>query len=266
MPTKAPTDIFNMDLRSLRRDRASRTGPELFLCERAFDDCLDRLALIRRPFRSALLIGCPDPAWRERLKPLAGCIEIVDPGPLFARAAGGTRIVEDRWDPPTRTHDLVLAIGTLDTVNDLPRALQSIRASLFEDSLLMGAMPGGDGLPRLRQAMRHADQVMGGSSPHVHPRIEAASLAPLLTACGFFMPVVDVDRVQVSYESLDRLVADLRRMGATNILNSRSRRPLPRAALTAAQAAFRSAGDGARTVETFEILHFAAWTPAVLQS
>ena len=262
MPTDTPTDIFNRELRSLRRDRAARTGPELFLWERAFADCLERLALIRRPFRSALLIGCPDPGWRDRLGPLADAVEIVDPGLLFALAAGGTRIVEDRWDPPARAYDLVLAIGTLDTVNDLPRALQSIRASLFEDALLIGAIAGGDGLPRLRQAMHHADQIVGASSPRVHPRIEAASLAPLLTACGFVMPVVDVDRVQASYESLDRLVADLRRMGATNILNARSRRPLTRSAWSAAQGAFRSAGD--RTVETFEILHFAAWTPAVL--
>jgi hypothetical protein len=87
-------------------------------------------------------------------------------------------------------------------------------------------------------------------------------LSPLLAACGFAMPVVDVDRVQVSYETLGRLVGDLRRMGATSILNQRSRKPLLREAKAAAEAAFRSAGDGSRTLETFEILHFAAWTPA----
>jgi hypothetical protein len=73
---------------------------------------------------------------------------------------------------------------------------------------------------------------------------------------------VDVDRVQVSYETLGNLVADLRRMGATSILNQRPRKPLLREAKAAAEAAFRSAGDGSRTLETFEILHFAAWTPA----
>jgi NADH dehydrogenase [ubiquinone] 1 alpha subcomplex assembly factor 5 len=251
-----------MELRALRRDRAFRNGPELFLHERAFEDCLERLALIHRPFKSALLIGCPDPSWRGRLEPLVQSVEIVDPGPLFAKAAGGTRIIEDRWDPPVQAFDLCLAIGTLDTVNDLPRALQLIRGSLKEDSLLIGAMVGGDGLPQLRRAMHLADQLAGASSPHVHPRIEAASLAPLLTACGFIMPVVDVDRVQVSYESLGKLVTDLRRMGATNILNSRTRAPLLRNARAAAESAFRSAGDGSRTVETFEILHFAAWSPA----
>lgn len=251
-----------MELRALRRDRAFRTGPELFLHERAFDDCLERIALVRREFRSALLLGSPDPHWPDRLKPLVGSVEVADPGPLFANAAGGRWLIEDRWDPPARAYDLILAIGTLDTVNDLPRALRLMRASLLEDSLLIGAMAGGDGLPQLRLAMHAADQVVGASSPHVHPRIEAASLAPLLTACGFVMPVIDVDRVQVSYTSLGKLVADLRHMGATSILNLRARQPLLRQARAAAEAAFRSAGDGSRTIETFEILHFAAWTAA----
>lgn len=262
VPTDAPTEIFDMELRALRRDRAFRAGPELFLYDRAFEDCLDRLALIHRQFRSALLLGCPDPGWHDRLERFVEAVEVADPGPLFAEAAGGRCIVEDQGDPPARAYDLIVAIGTLDTVNDLPRALRLLRSSLKPDSLLIGAVAGGDGLPRLRLAMHAADQLLGASSPHVHPRIEAASLAPLLTACGFVMPVVDVDRVQASYESLARLVADLRRMGATSILNRRSRQPLLRHARAAAAAAFRSAGDASRTVETFEILHFAAWTPA----
>jgi hypothetical protein len=97
--------------------------------------------------------------------------------------------------------------------------------------------------------------------PHVHPRIEASALAPLLAAAGFTSPVVDVDRAQVSYRSFGRLVADLRAMAATSILRARSRKPLSREALAAAAAAFSAAGDGERTTETFEILHFAAWTP-----
>ena len=251
-----------MELRALRRDRAFRTGPELFLHERAFDDCLERLQLIRRRFGSALLLGCPNPHWRDRLKEFVESVEVADPGLLFAGAAGGSCMVEDQWNPPQGTYDLILSIGTLDTVNDLPRALHALHASLAKDSLLIGAMSGGDTVPQLRLAMHAADQVGGGSSPHVHPRIEAALLSPLLSACGFIMPVVDVDRVQVSYEKLGNLVADLRRMGATSLLTQRSRKPLLRRASAAAEAAFRLAGDGSRTVETFEILHFAGWTPA----
>ena len=55
--------LFDPDLRAMRRDRAARAGAELFLYERAFADCLERIALMQRRFGDALLIGCPDPAW-----------------------------------------------------------------------------------------------------------------------------------------------------------------------------------------------------------
>ncbi len=255
-------DLFDMKLRALRRDRAYRRGPELFLHQRAFDDCLDRLSIVTRSFGSALLVGCPDAAWPDRLRAFADTVEVIEPGPLFARAAGASCVDEDKWAGKPLSFDLCIAVGTLDSVNDLPGALQSIRSAMGEDSLLIGAMPGGDSLPQLRASMYAADQRMGSASPHVHPRIDGPTLASLLTACGFTMPVVDVDRVRLTYPSLMRLVSDLRSMGATNLLRARSRSPLTREALAAAEAAFVAAGDGQRTTEQIEILNFAAWTPA----
>jgi NADH dehydrogenase [ubiquinone] 1 alpha subcomplex assembly factor 5 len=107
--------------------------------------------------------------------------------------------------------------------------------------------------------MRSADAVTGAASAHVHPRIEASALAPLLSNAGFAMPIVDVDRVSVAYPSFERLVRDLRAMGATNLLYDRSKQPLSRAAYRAALDAFAMESDAGRTTETFEILHFAAW-------
>jgi len=72
--------------------------------------------------------------------------------------------------------------------------------------------------------------------------------------------VIDIDRVQVSYENLSRLIRDLRAMGLTNILTGRPRRSLSKAEWKAAQAAFTAARQADRTTETFEILHFAGWT------
>jgi NADH dehydrogenase [ubiquinone] 1 alpha subcomplex assembly factor 5 len=253
-------ELFDRKLRATRRDRAARSGVEPFLLERAFADCLERLELMHRRFRRALLIGCPDAGWMQRLQAFADAIDVRDPGPLFAREANGEPLVEDSWEPPERAYDLVLAIGTLDTVNDLPLALRLLRHSMRADSLLLGAVSGGDTLPALRNAMRAADAVAGAAAPHIHPRIEAAALAPLLESAGFSRPVVDVDRVGVSYSSLDRLVADLRAMGSTNVLNARPHF-VGKSAKAAASVAFAPSGDGSRTMETFEILHFAAWTP-----
>lgn len=254
--------LFDLNLRARRRDRAARCHSDRFLLDRAFADCLERLSVVDRAFESAMLLGCPDPEWPDRLRSVAARVDPFDPGPRFAAAAGGQLIVEDCAAGTPASHDLCVAVGTLDTVNDLPAALRWIRQSLRPDSLLIGAVAGGDTLPQLRSAMRAADSITGAAFPHVHPRIEAAAMAPLLAAAGFVMPVVDVDRVRVSYSSLGRLVADLRAMAATNILVERPRRSLSRRAFAAAAAAFAALGEDGRTQERFDILNFAAWTPS----
>lgn len=236
-----------MKLRALRRQRARRLGPEMFLHERAFADCLERIASLDRRFRRAFLIGSFGADWPTRLGELADAVETFSDDQ-----------VEDAWDAPAGTYDLIVAVGTLDTVNGLPLALGLIRRALAPGGLLIGAMSGANTLPRLRSAMRAADAVGGGAAPHVHPRIEPAAVAPLLEQSGFVRPVVDVDRVAVSYASLDRLVADLRAMAATNLLAERPRF-IGKAARASAAADFAPMGQDGRTVESFEIIHFAAW-------
>jgi hypothetical protein len=252
--------LFDMKLRALRRERAAREGPELFLAERLFNDCLDRISLIKRKFERGLLIGCPDPGWPGRLRAFAGHVDVRDPGISFAARAHGAPIVEDEWEPPAQAYDLVLAIGTLDTINDLALAFRLLFYSMKPDGLLIGVLAGGDTLRQLRSAMRAADLVRGIAAAHIHPRIEASALSPLLANQGFKGPVVDVERVQLSYPSLERLVRDLRHMAATNILCSKPP-SLTRTQRDAAVRAFADAGDDGRTIEIFELLHFAAWTP-----
>jgi SAM-dependent methyltransferase len=258
--------LFDMELRALRRDRSARIGPELFLLDRAFEDCLERLALIPRRFAQALLVGCPSPRWPERLRDLADDVAVTDPGPLFAARAGGEAIVEDRWGGEPSAFDLIIAVGTLDTVNDLPRALLALRLALRPGGLLLAAMSGGETLPQLRGAMRAADKAQGDAAAHVHPRIEASALAGLLGAAGFADPVVDVDRVGVTYGSFERLVSDLRAMASTSLLTERPRRPISRSARQAAIEAFAAAATDGRTTEVFEILHGAAWAPEQARS
>ena len=238
--------LFDDKARALRRARAARS-PELFLHERAFDDVMDRLALVRRAFANALLIGCRDPRWRERLLSRVAAVDVIEPEDMMVVEPG--------------SYDLCVSIGVLDTESELPRALLAMRFALKQDSLAVGALAGGDTLPVLRAAMRAADETRSVATPHVHPRIEPSALAGLLSDAGFAMPVVDVDRVDVSYRDLHHLVEDLRAMGATNILSARSRKPLTRSAATAAATQFAVQSENGRVTERFEILHFAAWTP-----
>lgn len=254
--------LFDRALRRLRRDRAHRLGAELFLLERAFGEVIDRLADVRKGFASALLIGCPDPLWQARLAVAAGSVTVVDPGKGFASSASGLQAEEDDLPFAAGAFDCCVAVGTLDSAADIQASLRAIRRCLGPDSLLIGAIAGNDSLPALRSAMLAADRAGGrGAAPHVHPRIDAPTLAALLASCGFVTPVVDVDRVEVAYRSLARLVEDLRAMGASNLLLDRPRLPVGRAGLAAAQRAFAGLGQDGRTIERFDLLHFAAWTP-----
>jgi NADH dehydrogenase [ubiquinone] 1 alpha subcomplex assembly factor 5 len=251
-------DLFDRRLRSLRRDRASRIGPELFLYDRAFDECLDRLRDFARPFETAMLLGCPSPKWADRLRQLVDKVDVFDPGELFAADAGGHAIQEDRHDFGEDCYDLCVAVGTLDTVNELPLALQLIRRSLRPDSPLIGAIAGGNSLPTLRASLIESGRGEGRVVGRTHPRIEGASLAGLLTAAGYSMPVVDIDRVQLTYPSLKDLIQDLRAMGVTSVLAERPVK-LSKREFLAFERAFHMLGTDGRTEETVEILHFLGW-------
>jgi len=252
------SEPFNRHLRALRRDRAARAGPDLFLLDRAFDDCLDRLADIARPFASALLIGCPSPQWPVRLATVAQKVDVVDPGQLFAARAGGLQIEEDRHDFGEERYDLCLAIGTLDTVNELPFALHLLHRALKPGGLLIGAIAGGDSLSTLRAALIEAERSAGRIVARTHPRIAPASLAQLLAAAGFSMPVIDIDRVKLRYRDLHSLVRDLRGMAATSQL-AEPRPFLSREILKRANEQFTAFGKDGRTDEFLEILHFLGW-------
>ncbi len=77
------------------------------------------------------------------------------------------------------------------------------------------------------------------------------------------LPVVDAGGIDVRFSSLASLLADLRAMGATNILSNRATRPLPRLALGAALASFAAAADpDGKTAERFELLYLTAWSPS----
>ncbi len=259
MTASETRDLFDRGLRALRRDRAARADLDLVLLDRAFDECLDRLRDISRRFDRALLLGSPSPEWRRRVEEVAQLVDVLDPGPLFAAASDGIASEEDRQDLGESRYDLVIAIGTLDTVNDLPLALQLIRRAMRPDAPFIGALAGGESLSALRAAMIEADRATGAVAARFHPRIEPSSLAGLLSAAGYVMPVVDVDRVALRYASLAALVRDLRAMSATNVLTDRSPGRGKDWAERAA-AAFAAQGRDGRTEERVDILHFLAWS------
>jgi len=160
--------------------------------------------------------------------------------------------------------DLVVSGLALHFANDLPGVLAQIRRALKPDGLLLAALLGGDTLTELRQAFAEAEsEIEGGASPHVAPFAELRQVGALLQRAGFALPVTDVERVTVRYNSAFDLMQDLRRMGATNPLVARRRVPLRRATFMrmAEIYARRFADADGRIRATFDILWLSGWAP-----
>src|SRR5204862_5240771 len=98
--------------------------------------------------------------------------------------------------------------GSLDTVNDLPGALIQIRRALRPDGLFLAAFIGAGSLPRLRRAMRVAEEAASmPPSPRIHPQIDVRAAGDLLVRAGFALPVADCEMPDVRFSPFRRLIA-----------------------------------------------------------
>jgi len=261
--------IFDRVLIRRRRRRARALGTATFLLDRAAADLADRLAAVLRRFDVAVDLGTPGTAVREVLARLGSVGTIVSVGaadvvPEAARA--DQKVVADEEALPFRdgSLDLVVSALALQFVNDLPGTLIQIRRALKPDGLFVAALVGGETLAELRQAFAAAEsEIEGGASPRVAPFADVRDLGALLQRAGFALPVTDVDRVCVRYDSALALMHDLRRMAATNALVERRRMPLRRATLIRMAEIYGarfSDADG-RLRATFDIVWLSGWAP-----
>jgi hypothetical protein len=130
--------------------------------------------------------------------------------------------------------------------------------------LLLAAMIGGDTLTELRQSFAAAEaELEGGVSPRVAPFVDLRDVGALLQRAGFALPVTDVDRIVVRYDSAFALMQDLRRMGATNILVERRRTPTRRATLLRMAQSYAEcfADSDGRIRATFDVIWLSGWAP-----
>jgi SAM-dependent methyltransferase len=251
--TPAPTMpiLFDRALLCARLARARRQGGATFLFDRVTEDLADRLATVRRDFADVADIWSPG----DVLPPAGRFKSVVK----FAPDSGSEIL-------PLQPESLDLAVSALafQFVNDLPGVLAQIRRALRPDGLLLAAMVGGDSLTELRQSFAAAEaECEGGVSPRVAPFADLRDIGALLQRAGLALPVTDVDRVVVRYDSAFALMVDLRRMGASNILVERRRAPTRRATMLRMAQIYgeRFADADGRIRATFDLVWLSGWAP-----
>jgi SAM-dependent methyltransferase len=251
-----PPDIFDRARRRVRRDRAApRFSDFAFIRDWMLDGISERLNVVRREFTDVLDLGCFDGGF---VAPPGARVTRIDAGARFAAQAGGVQGDEDQPHFPDARFDLIVSVGVLDSVNDLPGALALARRALRPDGLFLGAFLGGATLSTLRAVLLEAEA--DRPAARIHPQVDVRSAGDLLVRAGFALPVADVETLNVRYASLFDLVRDLRGMGATSLLPGTS--PLARDSIARAAALFTErADDEGRTTERFEAIFLTGWAP-----
>ena len=264
--------VFDRALIAARQRRAMGLGPVTFLLDRVAEDLSDRLAAVARRFELAVDLGTPSGAVQRALldRNAVGRVIAARRDRLAGNADRSSAIVADEEMLPFRDEalDLVVSALALQFVNDLPGTLVQVRHALKPDGLFLGALIGGGTLAELRQAFALAEvERDGGASPRVAPFADIREMGALLQRAGFALPVADIERLTVRYDTPLGLMQDLRRMGAANPLVERHRRPLKRATLRRLVEIYgeRFADPDGRVRATFEIIWLSGWAPHASQ-
>jgi SAM-dependent methyltransferase len=252
-PNTAPK-LFDRALLRMRQSRALKQERATFLLDRVTEDMEERLHAVLREFADVADVWTPGTALRT---------------PSRDRFKSVTQIGLDDSEQETlplqpESLDLVVSGLAFQFVNDLPGVLTQIRRALRPDGLLLAAMIGGDTLTELRQSFAAAEaELEGGVSPRVAPFADLRDVGALLQRAGFALPVTDVDRIVARYDSAFALMADLRRMGATNILVERRRTPTRRATMLRMAQIYgeRFADPDGRIRATFDVVWLSGWAP-----
>lgn len=263
--------IFDRPLLRTRQNRARAIRPATFLLDRVAGELGERLSAVLRRFDIAVDLGTPTNVVR-RLLTVSGKVTTIIAAEFSAIELGNSylRVAADEEALPfaNSSLDLVTSMLALQFVNDLPGVLIQIRRALKPDGLFLASLIGGESLTELRAAFAAAEsELEGGVSPRVAPFADVRELGGLLQRAGFALPVIDSERVIVRYDSAIALMHDLRRMGATNVLYERRRKPLRRATLerTAEIYAERFTDADGRLRASFDIIWLSGWKPHASQ-
>jgi malonyl-CoA O-methyltransferase len=267
---------FRLDVARLRAsfDRAS-AGYEAAarLQARVSAELLERLEELRLRPRVVLDLGCGTGHVTRQLKhryPRA-LVMALDIAPGMLREARRhqqlwrrfARVCADARQLPLGDAcvDLVFSSLMLQWCDPLDAALVEVRRVLEPAGFFAFSTLGPDTLRELREAWAQADGHDEGYN-HVNRFLDVRDVGDAATRSGLVEPVLDVDRLELTYPDTLALMHDLKTIGAHNVTAGRARALTGKARFARMQAAYeRKRRDGGLPA-TWEVIYGAAWGAA----
>ncbi len=266
----APPSLCRLDRAGVRRsfDRAS-TGYDAaaVLQARVRTELLDRLRWIGIAPIRVLDLGCGTGEGARQLKrryPRALTLALdIAPGMLrearrrsrpFRRIE---RVCADTYRLPLADASIDLVFGNLllQWCDAPDEVLAEVRRVLRPGGFFSFSTLGPDTLTELRASWTAADD-----ASHVNAFLDMHDVGDALTRAGFAEPVLDVERITLSYADVLALTRDLKAIGAHNVTSGRRRGltgPGKWRVMTEHYETFRRDG---RLPATYEVIYGAAWS------
>jgi malonyl-CoA O-methyltransferase len=140
-------------------------------------------------------------------------------------------------------------------------AFAEIRRVLKADGLVAFSTLGPDTLRELRTAWAEADGT-SNTYNHVNHFTDMHDVGDALVRAGLSEPVLDVDRLQLTYPDALALMRDLKAIGAHNVTAGRPRALMGRERLRRMQDAYETFRRDGRLPATYEVVYGVAWGAA----
>ncbi len=264
-------DPAAIDKRQARRAfcRAAARYDEVAVLQREIAGrMLERLRLVRLQPRSILDLGSGTGLAIDGLMqryPGSRVLALDFALPMLQRARRRGRLLRrpacicgdlERLPIADASIDLIYSNAALQWSNDLEATFRELLRVLRPGGLLMFTTFGPDTLKELRQAW----SVVDGYS-HVSNFPDLHEVGDALVRARFADPVVDVDRMTLTYREVDGLMRDLKVLGAHNVTRERPRGLTGRGRLQAMRAAYETCRRNGLLPASYEVVYGHAWAP-----
>lgn len=256
---------------AFERASASYEGAAVLQAQVA-NELLERLEPLRLKPRVVLDLGAGTgraTALLKRLYPHAQVIALDLSLGMLRQARQHQRLLRPFRRLCADAHRLPLAGGCVDVVFsslmlqwcDLDAVFREVRRVLTPEGFFGFSSFGPSTLQELRIAWEQADGE-GEARTHVNQFIDMHDVGDALVRAGLMEPVLDVDRLQLTYSDATAVMRDLKTIGARNATAGRSRALTGKTRLTRLAAAYEAFRKDGRLPATYEVVYGAAWGAA----
>ncbi len=154
----------------------------------------------------------------------------------------------------TASVELIYSNLAFQWANDLSGLFTECLRILKPGGLLMFSTFGPDTLKELRSAWSAVDDF-----PHVTPFSDMHDIGDGLLQCGFAEPVMDVDHLSLTYDTVNQLMLDLKQLGAHNAVRTQSRGLTGKARMLAMRQAYETFRRRGLLPASYEVVYGHAW-------